>query len=86
LIDWAARKQVIISTSITETELLAMLHANKEFMWWIHLFEKLKFDFDQKMIIYRIFIDWHHRGYDNTTLRLRWHHSSVTLTSANQIR
>ncbi len=32
LIDWAARKQVIISTSITEIELLAMLHASKEFM------------------------------------------------------
>jgi hypothetical protein len=52
LIDWAARKQVIISTSITEIELLAMLHADKEFIWWIHLFEKLRFDFDQKMIIY----------------------------------
>jgi hypothetical protein len=32
LIDWAARKQVIISTSITEAELLAMLHAGKEFI------------------------------------------------------
>ncbi len=52
LIDWTARKQVIISTSITEIELLAMLHADKEFIWWIHLFEKLKFNLDQKMIIY----------------------------------
>jgi hypothetical protein len=52
LIDWAARKQVIISTSITEIELLAMLHADKKFIWWIHLFEKLRFDLDQKMIIY----------------------------------
>ncbi len=52
LIDWTARKQVIISTSITEIELLAMLHADKEFIWWIHLFEKLRFDLDQKMIIY----------------------------------
>jgi hypothetical protein len=52
LIDWAARKQVIISTSITVIKLLAMLHAGKEFMWWIHLFEKLRFDSDQKMIIY----------------------------------
>jgi hypothetical protein len=32
LIDWAARKQVIISTSIIEAELLAMLHAGKEFI------------------------------------------------------
>jgi hypothetical protein len=52
LIDWAARKQVTISTSITEVELLAMLHADKEFIWWIHLFEKLRFNSDQKMIIY----------------------------------
>jgi hypothetical protein len=52
LIDWAARKQVIISTSITEIELLAMLHADKKFIWWIHLFEKLRFNSDQKMIIY----------------------------------
>jgi hypothetical protein len=52
LIDWIACKQVIISTSITEIELLAMLHADKEFIWWIYLFEKLSFNFDQKMIIY----------------------------------
>jgi hypothetical protein len=52
LIDWAARKQVIISTSIIEAKLLAMLHAEKEFIWWIHLFEKLNFNSDQKIIIY----------------------------------
>jgi predicted GNAT superfamily acetyltransferase len=52
LIDWIARKQVIISTSIIEVELLAMLHASKEFIWWIHLFEKLSFNLDQKMIIH----------------------------------
>ncbi len=50
LIDWAALKQVIISTFITEVELLAMLHADKKFIWWIHFFEKLRFDFDQKMM------------------------------------
>jgi hypothetical protein len=52
LIDWATRKQVIISTSITEIELLAMLRADKKFIWWIYLFEKLKFNSDQKMNIY----------------------------------
>ncbi len=52
LIDEAARKQVIILTSIIEAKLLAMLHVEKEFIWWIHLFEKLKFNSDQKMIIY----------------------------------
>jgi hypothetical protein len=30
--------------------LLAMLHADKKFIWWIHFFEKLRFDFDQKMM------------------------------------
>jgi hypothetical protein len=49
---WAARKQAIISTFTVETELLAMLHAEKEFIWWIHLFEKLEFNSDQKMIIH----------------------------------
>jgi hypothetical protein len=29
-----------------------MLHADKEFIWWINLFEKLEFNSDQKMIIY----------------------------------
>jgi hypothetical protein len=52
LIDWAARKQAIISTSIIEAKLLAMLHADKKFIWWIHFFEKLRFNSDQKMIIY----------------------------------
>jgi hypothetical protein len=52
LIDWATRKQATISTSIIEAELLAMLHADKEFIWWIHLLKKLRFDLDQKMIIY----------------------------------
>jgi hypothetical protein len=52
LINGVARKQFTISTSIIEAELLTMLHADKEFIWWIHLFEKLSFNFDQKMIIY----------------------------------
>jgi hypothetical protein len=52
LIDWVVRKQVTISTSIIEAELLAMLHAEKEFIWWIHLFEKLEFNSNQKMIIH----------------------------------
>jgi hypothetical protein len=32
LIDWAAKKQTTMSTSITEIELLAMLHVGKEFI------------------------------------------------------
>ena len=44
LIDWAARKQLTVTTSTTEAELLSMLHAGKELMWWLHLFRKLKFN------------------------------------------
>jgi hypothetical protein len=29
-----------------------MLHADKKLIWWIHLFQKLKFDSDQKIVIY----------------------------------
>jgi hypothetical protein len=33
MIDWAAKKQATVSTSTTEAELLAMLHAAKEVIW-----------------------------------------------------
>jgi hypothetical protein len=52
LIDWAARKQVTVSTSIIEVELLVLLHDAKKYIWWIHLFKKLKFDSNQNFIIY----------------------------------
>jgi hypothetical protein len=52
LIDWATKKQVTVFTSITETELLALLHDVKKYIWWIHLFKKLRFDSNQNLIIY----------------------------------
>jgi hypothetical protein len=52
MIDWAARKQLTVTTSTTEAELLSMPHAGKELFWWTHLFEKLNFDSDQEIIIY----------------------------------
>jgi hypothetical protein len=52
LIDWAAKKQVTVSTSIIEAELLTLLHDAKEYIWWIHLFKKLKFDSNQDLLIY----------------------------------
>jgi hypothetical protein len=52
MIDWAVKKQFIVSIFIIETKLLSMLHADKKFIWWIHLFQKLKFDSNQKIIIY----------------------------------
>jgi hypothetical protein len=29
-----------------------MLHVDKKLIWWIHLFQKLKFDSNQKIMIY----------------------------------
>jgi hypothetical protein len=54
LIDWAAKKQATVSTSTTEAELLAMLHAGKEFIWWLNLFKKIGFspDSNDQMTLY----------------------------------
>jgi hypothetical protein len=43
MIDWAVRKQLIVSIFIIEAKLLSMLHADKKLIWWIHFFQKLKF-------------------------------------------
>ncbi len=52
MIDWIAKKQFIVSTFIIEAKLLSMLHVDKKLIWWIHLFQKLKFDSNQKIMIY----------------------------------
>jgi hypothetical protein len=52
MIDWIVKKQFIVSIFIIETKLLSMLHADKKLIWWIHLFQKLKFDSNQKIMIY----------------------------------
>jgi hypothetical protein len=52
MIDWIVRKQFIVSIFIIEAKLLSMLHADKKLIWWIHLFQKLKFDSNQKIVIY----------------------------------
>ena len=52
LIDWAARKQLIVTTSTTETELLSMFHAGKELLWWMHLFRKLRFNVEHDLTLY----------------------------------
>ena len=52
MIDWAARKQATVSTSTTEAELLALLHAGKACIWWINFFGKLGFDYDHSVKIY----------------------------------
>ncbi len=52
IIDWIVKKQFIVSIFIIEAKLLFMLHADKKLIWWIHLFRKLKFDSNQKIMIY----------------------------------
>jgi hypothetical protein len=52
MIDWVVKKQFTISIFIIEVKLLSMLHADKKLIWWIHFFQKLKFDSNQKIMIY----------------------------------
>jgi hypothetical protein len=52
MIDWIAKKQLIVSTFIIEAKLLSMLHVDKKLIWWIHFFQKLKFVSNQKIMIY----------------------------------
>jgi hypothetical protein len=52
MIDWAVKKQFIVSIFIIEAKLLSMLHVDKKLIWWKHFFQKLKFDLNQKIIIY----------------------------------
>jgi hypothetical protein len=41
-----------VSTSITEIELLIMLHVDKKFIWWLNLFKKIEFSSDHQMTLY----------------------------------
>jgi hypothetical protein len=52
MIDWTVKKQFIVSIFITEAKFFSMLHADKKLIWWIHFFQKLKFDSNQKIMIY----------------------------------
>jgi hypothetical protein len=52
MIDQIVKKQFTISIFIIEAKLLFMLHADKKLIWWIHFFQKLKFDSNQKIMIY----------------------------------
>ncbi len=52
MIDWTIKKQFIVSIFIIEAKLLSMLHADKKLIWWIHFFQKLKFDSNQEIMIY----------------------------------
>jgi hypothetical protein len=51
MIDWIVKKQFIVSIFIIEAKIFSMLHADKKLIWWIHLFQKLKFNSNQKIMI-----------------------------------
>ncbi len=52
IIDWVVKKQFIVSIFIIEAKFFSMLHVDKKLIWWIHFFQKLKFDSNQKIMIY----------------------------------
>jgi hypothetical protein len=52
MIDWIVKKQFIVSIFIIEAKFLSMSHVDKKLIWWIHFFQKLKFDSNQKIMIY----------------------------------
>ncbi len=52
MIDWIIKKQLIVSIFIIEAKFFSMLYVDKELIWWIHFFQKLKFNSNQKIMIY----------------------------------
>ncbi len=52
MIDWTVKKQFIVSIFIIEAKFFSMLHADKKLIWWIHFFQKQKFNSNQKIMIY----------------------------------
>ena len=52
VIDWSSHKQSTVMTSTTEAELLAMLNAGKEAIWWNTFFDKLGFKTDHDLKLY----------------------------------
>ena len=52
IMDWVARKQATVIISITEVELLGMLHAEKQIMWWKNFFIKISLDLKHLVILH----------------------------------
>jgi hypothetical protein len=52
MIHWVVKKQFIVSIFIIETKFLSILHVDEKLIWWINFFQKLKFDSNQKIMIY----------------------------------
>jgi hypothetical protein len=52
MIDWIIKTQFIVWIFIIEAKFFSMLNVDKKLIWWIHFFQKLKFDSNQKIMIY----------------------------------
>ena len=52
LINWQSMKQKSVIKLSTEVELLALSHAVTELIWWQRFFKEIRFDSDEKQIIY----------------------------------
>jgi len=50
-IDWRSTKQKSVTKSSTEAELLALLHAATESIWWQRFFKEVGFDTNEKQVI-----------------------------------
>ena len=51
LIGWRASKQTLVTTSITEAELVALSQATKESLYVSRLLKELKIELDNKQIV-----------------------------------
>src|SRR5436305_14644724 len=52
LIYYKAVKGTIVTTSSTKAELLALSTTTKDFIWWMRLFQNIKFDLEEEPTIY----------------------------------
>ncbi|RKF71127.1 Retrovirus-related Pol polyprotein from transposon TNT 1-94 [Golovinomyces cichoracearum] len=52
LITWKAQKQKTVTTSTTESEILALSQAGREVIWWNRFFKRIGFVLDEEIIIY----------------------------------
>ena len=51
-IDWQLIKQKFMTKSSMEAKLLALSHAATESIWWQQFFKKVRFDAEEKQVIY----------------------------------
>jgi hypothetical protein len=50
-VDWRVSKQRIVTTSTTEAELLALISAAKEAIWWKRFFQSIDLELDHELVL-----------------------------------